>query len=120
LLKRGKKITIVEILSKICADVEFLNRKLLLNRLEELKPTIITGATISEVDKEKLIYLDGDGKEKHIEFGAIVVAAGYQPDEALFHSWRYAPVETHFIGDCVGARGIYAAIREGNDVGRRV
>lgn len=120
LLEQGKKITIVEILPKICADVEFLNRKLLLKRIGKLNPKIVTGATISEVDKEKLIYLDKEGKEKYIEFGAIVVAAGYQPDEALFHLRRYAPVETHFVGDCVGARGIYAAIREGNDVGCRV
>jgi pyruvate/2-oxoglutarate dehydrogenase complex dihydrolipoamide dehydrogenase (E3) component len=120
LLGRGKKITIIEILPKICADVEFLNRKMLLKRLEELKTTIITGARITRVENGAIFFLDESGEEKSVSYGALVVAAGYQPDEAFFHSWRYASIETHFIGDCVGARGIYAAVREGHDIGCRV
>ena len=120
LLGRGKKITIMEILPKICADVEFLNRKLLLKRLEEKHPTIITGVRITRVDKESVDFLDENGKEESVGYGALIVAAGYQPDEHLFQSRRYTSIETYFIGDCVGARGIYAAVREGHDIGRRI
>lgn len=120
LIEQGKKISIIEILPKICADVEFLNRKMLLRRLEEKNTHIITGARITRIEKEHVRFWDEHKNEHLLPYDAVIVAAGYQPDEDLFESKRYSPVETHFIGDCIGARGIYAAIREGNDIGRRV
>ena len=120
LLAQGKEITIIEVLPEICPDVELLNRKLLLKRLAEMKPDIITHAEIIQVDDEKVTYVDEHKKEKFSPCGAVILAAGYRPDEDLILSKRYSAPEAYFIGDCMSPRGIYAAIMEGNHIGRMI
>jgi 2,4-dienoyl-CoA reductase (NADPH2) len=120
LIEQGKKITIIEMLPQICADVEMLNRKLLMKRLAEMQPTLITDAEIVQIDKEKVIYLDEKKKENTLSCEAVILAAGYRPDEDLIISKRYSAIESHFIGDCQAPRGIYAAIMEGNHIGLRI
>jgi hypothetical protein len=61
-------------------------------------------------------------KDFSIEVDTIVVSHAGAPDNALYRSLKEAGTvgELYAIGDCVAARFTDSAIREGNEVGRKV
>jgi hypothetical protein len=61
-------------------------------------------------------------KDFSIEADTIVVSHAGIPDNALYRALKESGTvgELYSIGDCVAARFTDSAIREGNDVGRKV
>ena len=117
---KGKKITIIEMLSDLGMDMEPKTRKLLLGRIMERKPMIRTSTEIVRIEKGKVCLRDRKGVEDSSHFDAIVLSVGFSPNDDLIRSMTLPELEIHCIGDCVMPRGIFEATREGYEVGRLI
>lgn len=110
----GHEVTILQRNEKLAAD-SFGHYLIHLFELLEEKTTCITQATCREIGDDGVVYTEADGVQQVIEADTVVIAAGMKPlhDEAVaYHS---AGFEMKMAGDCVKARSVMYAIREGYD-----
>jgi len=112
LAEQGKKVTVVEVLKEIAADVLPRVKRRLLDGLAKNKVTIITGAVCSTITKNSL-YVAFDDKEQAVTFDTVVLAAGYKINDALFRQIEGKFSEVYCIGDAFQTRRILDATNEG-------
>ncbi|MGI1690101.1 FAD-dependent oxidoreductase [Thermoanaerobacter uzonensis] len=113
LAEKGKNVTVLEIKEEAGEGIYPMVKKLLLNRLKELKVDIITNALIKEISGGKLMYTSKD-TYKIVKVEDVVLAVGNLPDtefEELKNEDRY-----HFIGDCKTVASAVEAIRDGAEL----
>ncbi|MEQ2129450.1 FAD-dependent oxidoreductase [Caldanaerobacter subterraneus KAk] len=113
LAEKGKKVTVFEIRSEVGEGIYPMVKKLLLQRLENLKVNIVTDAKVKEISKGKLMYKVKDRFDV-IEVEAVVLAVGNVPDEEF--SELKGDERIYFIGDCKEVASAVEAIREGAEV----
>jgi len=113
LAEKGKKVTVFEIRSEVGEGIYPMVKKLLLQRLENLKVNIVTDAEVKEISKGKLMYKVKDRFDV-IEVEAVVLAVGNVPDEEF--SELKGDERIYFIGDCKEVASAVEAIREGAEV----
>ncbi|MDK2907307.1 MAG: hypothetical protein PWQ66_1268, partial [Petrotoga sp.] len=113
LAEKGKKVTVLEMKEEVGEGIYPMVKKLLLNRLKELKVDIITNALIKEISGGKLMYTSKD-TYKVVKVEDVVLAVGNLPDtvfEELKNENRY-----YFIGDCKTVASAVEAIRDGAEL----
>ena len=113
LAEKGKKVTVLEMKEEVGEGIYPMVKKLLLNRLKELKVDIITNALIKEISGGKLMYTSKD-TYKVVKVEDVVLAVGNLPDtefEELKNEDRY-----YFIGDCKTVASAVEAIRDGAEL----
>ncbi|SHE99655.1 2,4-dienoyl-CoA reductase [Thermoanaerobacter uzonensis DSM 18761] len=113
LAEKGKKVTVLEMKEEAGEGIYPMVKKLILNRLKELKVDIITNALIKEISGGKLMYTSKD-TYKVVKVEDVVLAVGNLPDtefEELKNENRY-----HFIGDCKTVASAVEAIRDGAEL----
>lgn len=113
LAEKGKKVTVLEIKEEVGEGIYPMVKKLILNRLKELKVDIITNALIKEISGVKLMYTSKD-TYKVVKVEDVVLAVGNLPDtefEELKNENRY-----YFIGDCKTVASAVEAIRDGAEL----
>jgi len=113
LAEKGKNVTVLELKEEAGEGIYPMVKKLLLNRLKELKVDIITNALIKEISGGKLMYTSKD-TYKIVKVEDVVLAVGNLPDtefEELKNENRY-----HFIGDCKTVASAVEAIRDGAEL----
>ncbi|AEM78505.1 NAD(P)/FAD-dependent oxidoreductase [Thermoanaerobacter wiegelii] len=113
LAEKGKNVTVLEIKGEVGEGIYPMVKKLLLNRLKELKVDIITNALIKEISGGKLMYTSKD-TYKVVKVEDVVLAVGNLPDtefEELKNENRY-----YFIGDCKTVASAVEAIRDGAEL----
>ncbi|MGB9780767.1 FAD-dependent oxidoreductase [Caldanaerobacter sp.] len=113
LAEKGKKVTVFEIRSEVGEGIYPMVKKLLLQRLENLKVNIVTDAEVKDISKGKLMYKVKDRFDV-IEIEAVVLAVGNVPDEEF--SELKGDERIYFIGDCKEVASAVEAIREGAEV----
>jgi 2,4-dienoyl-CoA reductase-like NADH-dependent reductase (Old Yellow Enzyme family)/thioredoxin reductase len=115
----GKKVTIVEMLKRVAADVNPFNRWTLVQRLNALGVRIEVRAEVKEF-LDNGVRIARDGQEEVLAGQSIVLAVGMMPfiDNTETFSVRAAQVLR--IGDCVQPRRLRDAIHEGFKVGMEV
>ncbi len=119
LVKRGRKVTIVETGKEIGSHVlETLVRPQLLNWLAEKGVTMLTEVKFEEITDKGLTITAKDGKKQTIEADTIVTALPLLPDTALLKSLDSIVPEIHSIGDCREPALIADAIADGSRIGR--
>jgi 2,4-dienoyl-CoA reductase-like NADH-dependent reductase (Old Yellow Enzyme family)/thioredoxin reductase len=124
----GRKVYLIDILPlpEWLPDEHPTNRFILLENIESGNIDILDRAKVVELgDRGKYIKLERDKVEYKIHLDEIVLAAGYRQSTGLGAELRRiagmeGPLEIFEIGDCVGARDIHWAIREGYDTGTSV
>jgi len=121
LVSLGKKVTVIEMLDSIAADVPFGAKIVLMKELSE-KATLMTNTTVKEICGDKLILEDRDGEKELAAMDQIVMAIGSKPNNKLYDDIReqMPGVELHILGDACKVRKIIHAIAEGNRIGRLV
>jgi len=121
LIKLGKKVTVIEMLDSIAADVPFGARVVLMKELTE-KATLMTNTTVKEILDDSLILKDKDGERELAGLDQIVMAIGSKPDNKLYKDIKeqMPNVELYMFGDACKVRKIIHAIAEGNRIGRLV
>ncbi|CAK9331629.1 NAD(P)/FAD-dependent oxidoreductase [Thermoanaerobacter kivui] len=113
LSKKGKNVTVLEMKEEVGENIYPMIKKLLLNRLKELKVNIITNASIKKISGGKLMYTSND-TYKVVKVDDVVLAVGNLPDtefEELKNEDRY-----YFIGDCKTVASAVEAIRDGAEL----
>lgn len=119
---RGRKVTIVEMLHEIATDCVEGPRHFLMQRLEKQNVTIITGATVKEIEADGVILARDGSEEKLSRFDSIVLAVGTKSKNELFESLRKAQriKEIYIIGDANEPRKAIDAIAEGAEIARKI
>ena len=121
LVKRGRKVTIVDTAEKLCELMPIRNKIKLLKWLPKKGATLISGIKeYVEITKNGLTIVTGEGKRQTIEADTIVTALPLKPDSELFKALEGKAPEIYNIGDCREPRLIIHAIAEGNRIARAI
>lgn len=121
LLDRGNKVTLVEMLPTIAADMEPLNRMGLMEALEGRDITMMTNKEAKEINEKSVIVTDRrTGKQQSIEGDTVVVALGSKSVSSLAEELAGKVPELYTVGDCNEPRRLEQAIYEGSLIARRI
>ena len=113
LVKRGRKVTIVEPTDKIGEGVIDFRLGLSLDWFERKGVKIITGARSIKVTKRGLTYEDKDGQKHEIGADTVMPTAPILPNEKLYQALEGKVPELYLIGDGKESGMIVHAIRSG-------
>jgi pyruvate/2-oxoglutarate dehydrogenase complex dihydrolipoamide dehydrogenase (E3) component len=116
LATKGKRVTIVEMLDSIAANIERTTRLLLMFSLNELGVTILTKAIAKEITDQGVI-VDHMGKQEIVDADTIVLALGSEPVKKLADQLAESSTEFFVVGDCSEPRMLPDAVKEGFKVG---
>ena len=112
LLKKGKRVTILERLYRLADSVEIATRNCLMEELEKAGAEMIPDARVSAISGSRVSYIRG-GEESTIEGDTVVLALGAKPENQLYDDLRYEKISLHVIGDARVPRTIMHAVSEG-------
>ena len=117
--KGPKKVTILEMLGRIGADIGVTTRWAILQELHLHNVEMITRAKVERITESGAVYTH-NGEERLAEADTVVIAVGAQSDNRLVEALKGVHPEVHAIGDCVKPRKILEAIHEGAESGRKI
>ena len=119
LVKRGRKVTIVDTAKEIGDGLlEIFVKPHLLIWLDEKGVTMMPGVKYEEITDKGLTITTKDGKRQTIEADTIVTALPLLPNTELLRSLEGSVPEVYAIGDCKEPHLIVNAIAEGSRVAR--
>ncbi|MFW6437571.1 MAG: FAD-dependent oxidoreductase [Armatimonadota bacterium] len=96
-------------------------RAFLLERLEELGVTILTGHRVLGIDAEGIMVETQDKQENRFDDpGTVVLALGRRPNDDLAAEMESLPITMIVIGDAEKPRHAQAAVHEGALAGRDI
>jgi len=117
--KKGKNVTIVEMLDKVANDVGVSSRWILRKELADRGVNMVIQARLERIGKDSVVIKKGD-KEESIPADAVVLALGANADNKLYSEAKGKFSELYSVGDCVKPRKALEAIHEGFDVGLKI
>jgi len=120
LAKKGKKVTIIEIMDKLLyEDISLANRMMLLEMVNNNRVDFMTCASLQEITKNGVV-VSVNGDKKEIASDSVILALGMVSQSNLREDLIDSPFEVFSIGDCVRPRKIYNAIWEGFHASRLI
>jgi 2,4-dienoyl-CoA reductase (NADPH2) len=120
LIKRGRKVTMVESTDQIGTGIHEINRSRLVPWLEKRGVVMLTGVTYKEVTDKGLIINTREGEEKLIEADSVLTATPAAPDTMLYDMFKDKAKEVYQIGDCRDPRMIIDAVSDGSKIARAI
>jgi 2,4-dienoyl-CoA reductase (NADPH2) len=121
LVKRGRKVTIVETTKEIGDGLlETFVKPFLLDWLAEKGVTIMTEVNYNKITDKGLVITTNTGKRQTIEADTIVTAMPLLPNTELIKSLKGSVPELHVIGDCKEPHLIVDAIADGSRIARAI
>jgi 2,4-dienoyl-CoA reductase (NADPH2) len=121
LVKRGRKVTIVDTAEQLCDPMPIRNKIKLLKWLPKKGATLISGIKeYVEITQKGLIIVTREGKRQILEAETIVTALPLKPNTELLKALEGKVPEVYRIGDCREPRLIINAIAEGNRIAKSV
>jgi pyruvate/2-oxoglutarate dehydrogenase complex dihydrolipoamide dehydrogenase (E3) component len=119
LAAQGKRVTIVEMLDEIAADIPLTTRSAVIENVKEAGIRMEVSARAVEFTDEGVVVESEAGK-RVVAADSAVVAVGLKPEQDLAEKLEGQVKEIHVVGDCAGVRRIRDAIHEGARAGREV
>jgi len=119
LITHGKRVTVVEMLDVIGADIPVTTRSAVIEKLKETGIRTEVSARAIEFSKEGVV-IERNGDRQVICVDAVVLAAGQKPRRELGEKFEGRMKEIHVVGDCAKVRKARNAIHEGAQAGRAV
>ena len=113
LARKGKKLTIVEVLDEIARDMYPANRMHLLQLLKDEQVDILTETNVLEINDEGIVIANKSGQRSALSADTVVLALGLKSSDELSEALRDKIPELYVIGDCVEPRKVKDAIWEG-------
>jgi 2,4-dienoyl-CoA reductase (NADPH2) len=121
LVKRGRKVTIVENGKEIGEGLlEIYIKPHLLTWLDEKGVTMMTEVKYEEITDKGLVITTRDGQRQTLEADTIVTSLPLRPDTALLKSAAGLVPEVYTIGDCQEPHLIVDAIADGSRLARAI
>ena len=112
LAERGKKVTILEMLGRIGADMVPMVITLLYRRLKELGVVMLTNAKVERITRNSVVY-EKDGKKQTVEADSVVLAVGSKSNRSLMEALKDKVPELYAIGDAEKPGKVLKAIHDG-------
>jgi 2,4-dienoyl-CoA reductase-like NADH-dependent reductase (Old Yellow Enzyme family)/thioredoxin reductase len=119
LSKKGKQVTLIEMLEEIGADAGPLNRVRLNEALQGSDIEVKCKTELLRIGK-KQVTVRGEKGEYEIPTETIVLALGAKPQNGLFQKLQGKVSELYAIGDCVSPRKMIDAIYEAYDLSSKI
>jgi len=116
LASKGKKVTIVEILSRIARDIGVTNRGAMRERIKISGVEVLTSAEVKNIT-DTGVTVAVEGKIQNIEADSVVLSVGFAPNRSLVESLGGKVPRLHIIGDSKEPGKILGAIHDGWQVG---
>ncbi len=113
LARKGRTVTVVEMLPEAALDFNVINRPLLLALLEREGVGLRTGCRVVEVRAGTVVAETSDGERTEIPAESIVSAVGLRPRTEVVAALKAAAPCVSVVGDCVKPRLILQAVVEG-------
>ncbi|MDD4860126.1 MAG: FAD-dependent oxidoreductase [Dehalococcoidales bacterium] len=117
LAAQGKKVTVVEMLKRLAADMLPMVRRRRLDGLRAAKVNTLTSTTCAQINKGEVTVTTADGKSQSIPADSVVLAAGFRPNDSLLSELQGKVPEIYNIGDSAKVRHIMGATSEGYKIG---
>ena len=119
LVEKGKKVTILEMLERVGADIGRTNRWVVMQELRKAGVHTETKAEAIEITPNGVIASRNDESE-FFAADTVVIAAGMIPDQELVQHLQGQIPNLHLIGDCNQPARIRHAIEAGLQVARQL
>ncbi len=107
-----KQVTLIEMEQKVGRDIGRTTRWVLLEHSKALGVRTISGATVTEIRDNSVVYRK-NGADHHEPADTVVVALGSRPNRSLADSLHETGIPFETVGDCVEPRKVMDAIHEG-------
>jgi 2,4-dienoyl-CoA reductase (NADPH2) len=120
LVKRGRKVTIVEQSDAIGAEMLDFRLGLTLGWFERKGVKIATGVKAMEVTDKGLAFTTAEGRKQTIKADTIIPTRPLVPNLELFKSLEDRVPEIYAIGDCRQPRKIVNAIADAYEIARKL
>jgi 2,4-dienoyl-CoA reductase (NADPH2) len=121
LIKRGRKVTIVDTSEELCDMMPVRNKIKLLKWLPGKGASLISGIKeYVEINQEGLTVINGEGKRQTIEADTIVTALPLRPNPELLNALQGKVPEIYDIGDCREPGLILSAVADGYRVANSI
>ncbi len=119
LSKKGREVTIAEMLDEVARDMPQIGKIPLIHALEENRVRILTNSRVLSIT-EKGARIKHGKKETLIPVDAVVYSIGSKPNDEVSTMLKAKIPVVYTIGDSESPRGILEAIREGYSVGKSI
>jgi len=120
LVKRGRKVTIVDTAEALGEGMIMHLRAYLLDWFDKKGVTMLTSVTYEEITKRGLTIITREEERKTIEADSIIPALPLVPDTSLLKSLEGKVPELYTVGDCKEAGLIIDAIADGFHTARAI
>lgn len=114
-----KKVTVVEMVRKLGADIGLSTRWTILQDLARLGVKTLTKARAQEITKEGVL-IQREDKEEFLPADTIILATGAKPVNSLYQPLQNKFKEIYLIGDAKEPRRALEAVAEGFAVAREI
>lgn len=112
LADRGRDVIIVKASEGVAPKLEFISRKLLVQRLGEKGVRILVNAETQSITEEG-VSVRRFGQEELIPADTVILAKGMKPADTLLNVIRGKGMKVELVGDCKEPRSILEAVHEG-------
>jgi 2,4-dienoyl-CoA reductase (NADPH2) len=120
LVKRGRKVTIVDTSETLGEGLPYENPVRLFKWLKDKGMTMLAGVKYEKVTDEGLVVITKAGERKTLEADSIITTLPMLPDSGLLSSLEGKVPEIYQIGDCRESGLMHDAITDGSRIGRQI
>lgn len=115
LAMQGRKITVLERREELAPDSTHDHRRFLMPKLTEYAVETVCGAEVDRIVSDGVWTKTREGDEHFYAAGTVILATGLTAREDEAESLRDSAYDFVRIGDCLKARKVCNAVREGFD-----
>jgi len=119
LVQQGKTVTLLEMQNAIGPDVDYWNRWVLLDRLNQAGVRMLVNARAEEITAEG-VSVNVGGQSELITADSVVLAAGAKSHNPLLAPLEGQVRELHSIGDCAKPQKVRQAVDQGFRLGMTI
>ena len=120
LVKRGRKVTILEASNQLGSGMIERNKVKLLKWMAKKGATVLTEVKYEEITDKGIRIMTKEGERRTIEADTILITTPPVPNTELFNSLKGRIPEVYLIGDAKEPRLILEAIADGLRIGHAI
>ena len=112
---QGKDVTVLEMKDALAPDAMRTYREELVGQVGDHCRAAVTGAKVTAITEQGVVYQDRDGKDHLVEADTVILAVGMKPRSAEAEAYRGCAEEFRKFGDCVKVGNVKTATRSAFD-----